>query len=505
MVAIPFCGQAYQELSPDANAQECINFYPKRSPVPDNPDRVVLYPTPGYAEYGVYYYLDDNRAVRWVRGVFTINNDLYLVYGPYLLRQGSGSAEELGRLNTSEGIVGIECNTVELVIDDDEYGYTYNLDTGVLAVISGGSFPASGGVTNFAYIDGYMVAAVNGSKRVIQSDLLAAGTFPALAFAEVTSFPDDIKAVFSDQNNLYLFGPKLTEVRFNAGSVPFAFEKTPGVLIQAGCAAKRTIKKFGGSIAWLASDEMGTPYVATLRGYAAVPLSTPPVTEAIKGYERVDDAYAYAYREGGETFYAITFPTPNVTWVVELATGWWHKRSVNGGADLPTCATYWSRQIPSLSPQVGDTVVEEVVVGTRASGLCIMSQDFEVDFYVYEIDSSGTAQATEATIRRIRSGPHLWADDEPIFLHELRIDAESGVAASATSAEPLASLEISRDGGHTWTGVGTAGMGRQGEYRKRLVWRKLGRALRYTFRLTVSDSVRTYITGASAKISVGKK
>lgn len=499
-VPIPFCGQAYADRTLDANAQECVNLYPMRSPTPEAPERVVMYPTPGYIPYRSYWYLDGNDFARGVRGLFTINSDLYMVYGPYLLKVESPFAapDPVGTLNTTEGLVDIQCNTVELVISDDQFGYTYNLGTGTFSVISGGSFPAEG-VTNFVYIDGYVLAAVNGSKRVIQSDLLAAGTFPALAFADVTSFPDDLVALYSDQNSVYLFGPKLTEVRFNAGTIPFAFEKVPGVLIQAGCGAKRTIRKFGNSIAWLATDEEGSAaYVATLKGYTPVPLSTPPVNEAIQRYTTVSDAFAYTYREADNTFYCITFPTEGVTWACEEKTGWWHRRSVAGGADLPTCFASWQGKN---------------FIGTADGGLCEMSQDYPSAVW----DKLGGADGTGSggnflfdPLRRVRSGPHLWADDQPIFLHELRIDMEHGKPFASggvivSNAPPLATLEISRDGGHTWVSAGIAALGNTGEYKKRLTWRKLGRALKYTFRFTMSDTARTYITGASAKITVGAK
>ena len=38
MVAVPFCGPSYTDKSLAANAQRCVNFFPMRSPTPDDPD-----------------------------------------------------------------------------------------------------------------------------------------------------------------------------------------------------------------------------------------------------------------------------------------------------------------------------------------------------------------------------------------------------------------------------------------------------------------------------------
>jgi hypothetical protein len=57
-------------------------------------------------------------------------------------------------------------------------------------------------------------------------------------------------------------------------------------------------------------------------------------------------------------------------------------------------------------------------------------------------------------------------------------------------------LEVSKDGGHSWGSEKTRSMGKIGEYRKRVIWRRLGRAYDFVFRLRTTDPVKTTIVGA---------
>lgn len=491
MTAIPFCGQAYTDRTLNANAQEAVNLYPMISPASGiQGQRIVMYPTPGYNE--IYDVVGDSgiTGAGAIRSMFVINDDLYAVSGSRFIRitssGGAYTAISLGTLSTSTGRCTIVSNTVEIAISDGTNGYIYDLSAKTFTTISGGSWPSSGGVTNFAFIDGYTLASLNNSSRVIQSDLLAAGTYGAQAFVDVSSYPDNNVAVFSDQLQLYIFGPRLTEVRFNAARVPFAFEKVQGALIQAGCAALHSIVKVGGSIIWLASDVAGKAYVAALEGYSTRPLSTAPINEAMERYSRVDDAFAFSYREGDTQFYCLTFPTADVTWVMDIGTGLWHQRSVNNGRDLPDHCELWQ---------------DIHVVGDSSGKLYRMSQEFTKDG-----DGNG--------LRRVRSTQHFDAEGRVIILDEIAIDMETGTAGgnagdvypgSPALEEATATLFVSKDGGHTWVDVGSRSFGAQGQLKKRLIWRRLGYSRNgWTFRLQITDTVRTYIIGASARFRTGK-
>lgn len=527
-VPIPFCGQSYKDKSRQANSQETVNLYPMLSPTPDDPQRIVLYPTPGFLVQGDVYTTFNflagvtgkrQMAGKEFRGAIVINQTAYMVIGDAFLKgdnvsliQSLGAAGATGWLNTTSGKVSMKWNTVEIVISDGQYGYTYNVATGNFAFIGGGSFPAEG-VTNFAYQDGYILAGVNGSRRVIQSDLLAGGTYGPLAFADLASFPDNLVGVFSDDNQLYVFGPKVTEVRFNSGASPFAFEKVQGVLIQAGCLAIETVRKVGSTIMWLADDEAGSAYVAQLEGYSPQVVSHPPLNEDLARYSKADLAAAssYTYREADNQFYVLNLPAS--TWALDVKMRQWHQREYNGGADLPQSVFYWNGKH---------------VAGDSDGILWYMSQDFsqfgglqpgttDAADYRRLIPGGSGSVPQHYPPRRTRTGYHLEADGKVIHLHELEFVIESGVGKAVIRAgsidddledpitNPQATLEISRDRGQTWAVVGTQPLGQQGQYKKRLVFRKLGKGRSITPRLTITDPAFTSIHGARARFTVLNK
>lgn len=425
MTTIPFCGQTYQDKTLNANAQDSINLYPMRTKIAQYsdkkisqslPENIIMYPSPGYkwAQTVASY---AGSVAKPIRALFTINSTLYIIVGNALIQFVplggfadliNGTFTSLGTLNTSTGNCSVICNTIQLAISDGQFGYTYNLTTGVFAVIaSSGGFPASGGVTNFTYFDGYTIAAINNSKTVIQSNVLDASTFGPLAFDTITSFADNIVAVFSDELQLYIFGPKITEVQGDAGTIPYAFQKVSGVLIQAGCAAATSICKVGNTVIFLAADIAGKAYVAAFDGYATKVLSTPPINEAFERYTIISDAFAYSYREGDNLFYVITFPSANATWAYDVKMDMWHKRSINGGADLPSCCQQWQGI---------------QVVGDASGNLYIMSQNYAY----YSTYNSITKTVTDTPLTRTRTTAHVNLEGKTLFFNELWIDLQTG-------------------------------------------------------------------------------
>jgi len=92
----------------------------------------------------------------------------------------------------------------------------------------------------------------------------------------------------------------------------------------------------------------------------------------------------------------------------------------------------------------------------------------------------------------IRQTQHIFENQElyQVSIRELVIDMESGVGDPAITLDPQAALSWSKDGGHTWSNEYWSSLGKAGEYRKRLVWRRLGISRDRIFRITISDPVK---------------
>src|SRR4051812_7887777 len=227
IVSVPFCGSSYKSRSPNINTQRSINFYAVIVKSLNEEPKVVMYPSPGKS-------LFTDLSGSSVRGLYEYNGVLYAVCDNTLYSvTTAGVKTNLGTLLTSTGSVSIVCNTIQIAISDGSYGYTYNLSTTTFARITDSNFPTAG-VTNFAEHDGYVYANTNNSRRTLQANLLDATTWQALAYNDQLTFPDNLIAIFSDQREVFIFGRKGTEVRFDSGATPFALDKVQNVTIQTG-------------------------------------------------------------------------------------------------------------------------------------------------------------------------------------------------------------------------------------------------------------------------------
>lgn len=67
--------------------------------------------------------------------------------------------------------------------------------------------------------------------------------------------------------------------------------------------------------------------------------------------------------------------------------------------------------------------------------------------------------------------------------------------------DPVISLRWSDDGGHTWSNSYDRSFGAAGEYKTRVIWRRLGRARDRIFEISVSDPVPARIVDGYAEFT----
>ena len=69
--------------------------------------------------------------------------------------------------------------------------------------------------------------------------------------------------------------------------------------------------------------------------------------------------------------------------------------------------------------------------------------------------------------------------------------------------DPIASLSWSDDGGHTWSNEYQGGAGQAGQYKKRVIWRRLGRSRDRVYQLVVTDAIPWRVVDAYLLASPG--
>jgi hypothetical protein len=484
-----FCDGFYTSQSPNADAQECINLYPETVESQMGASAQTLYSTPGLS-------LFNNPGGNQVRGDFTITTGpsagrTFKVVDTTLYEElANGTTTALGQVANDGNAVSFAACPQQLAITSAGLLYSYQLATQTLPAIAAGTFtgPVAGPwgatpVTQISYIDGFFFLLVSSSQTIYASNAFDATTWPPLAVKTINTFADNVAGMIADHRFLWIMGPKETEVDYNAGTFPFPLQLMPSGFIEQGLGAQFSLVQLDNAIFLIGQrNDQGTAICYRTNGFSFQRISTHAVETAWQGYPKVSDARAFAYQENGHSFYIVTFPSAQVTWGYDVATGKWHKRG------------FWNQQIgmyQAALPICHTYNFGKHLVGDRTSGKTYQMSSPTVS-------GGGWNFVTDngAPIRRLRRAPHIASEHQWVRYSELEVYLETGLGpepplldGAGKARGPQILLRCSRDGGHTWGSVRTVGCGQAGQYSKRAVFRRLGRARDMVFEVSCADPV----------------
>lgn len=390
------------------------------------------------------------------RGLHSCKLGLFAVAGNKLYTIRNGAAVELGTVPGLERVTFAD-NGAELVLGTGQAGYVYTPAAGLVAIGDGDFITRKPILPKF--IDGYILWIDSGSGRFFGSDLLAGSVYDALDFATAESSPDDLVCHEVDHRQLVLVGKASTELFYNSGANGFPFERVPGGVIEIGGVARYGIAKQDNSVFWLANDRT----FRRLNGQTPVRVSTHGVEEKWRDYARVDDAECFGFTSLGHLCVAVRFPTAGASWIYDASTNEWHERESYLG--LP-----W--RVASSVEFGGTTYVQDEESGKVG----ILSGD--------------TFTEWGDTLRGEWTYAGVWNGGARAFHHELELGVETGVGLSVgQGSDPMVSLHSSDDGGRTYRTLPVKSIGRQGEYKRRVRWHRLGSASHRVYKMSFSDPV----------------
>ena len=481
MAKIPFNGSSYEGFAIDANYQRTVNWYvePDQSGF-DNP---ILYPTPGLSSF-------TSAGSGPIRASIVLGTLLYVVSADTLYSVTTGgTATSRGTLTTNSGRCEMAHDGVDILIVDGTDAYVYETDTTTFSTITDSGdgnydadFPA--GATTVIEIDGYFVVndpnktnAVSAPGAFFISGLRDALSWNALDYAVAENKWDDIVAIRKANGQLWLVNENSTEVYYNSGNADFPFDPIESAVIEYGSIAGATCVAVDNSIIWLSQTDYGDGQVVRNDGYQITKISTDALDSAIDGYSDISDALAFAYQYKGRTFYVLTFPTADKTWLYDVTTGMWSQWSYNGDD---------ARHLSNCYARFNQTHV----VGSATDG-----QLYTLSATAY--DDDGT------TITRLRQTPHIHGNGKTLHIPRVHVVFEQGVGTVSVT-DPQAMLQWSKDRGHTWGSEQWRDvLGNVGEYSLSSTWRRIGQCESIIFRLKITDAVKAVVVGAYATINTG--
>ncbi len=459
---IPFAKQAYESRSRPFSAQRCVNLYMEPG-IEGTQTDAVLYGTPGF---DLFADLSANRI--W--GMHVMGANLYVVSGNhvYVVTASSG-ATDLGAMGTVSNVVMMADDGTNVTILL-ESGAAYVATATTLVQITDGDYLPSSSVT---VLDSFTIFTTTGINAFQISALLDPTTYDALDVASVEGITGNLVCAKAFRGECWMFKQFSTEVYRDSGSGGFPFIPIGSATMQRGCAAKRSVAVDSDYIAWLGDDRI--IYVA--KDYLPIKKSTFAIEKDIETYATISDAEGFIYTEEGHKFYVLTFPTEDVTWVLDLTTDLWHERESYG---------YGRWRATSYAFFNGRNLVGDFQTGK-----------------IYQLNLD-TYTENGTLMQRIATTPPIFADTNRIIFDRLQVTFDAGQGLlSGQGSIPYAMLRFSDDGGFTWSNERVVSIGLTGEYKNRAVWRRLGQARERVFELTVTDPILVNITGAFADIRVG--
>lgn len=414
---VPYGIQSYRRA--DLPRIRLINLYAEKTPA--TRVQTALLARPGLAEY---LSVGDGP----IRGMFAqpgaLSDLLFTVSAAELYADSDlvGDIPGTSRVSMTSSIA-------ELLVANDNALY---LSDG--ATVGPVTFPDDAGVSSVAFINGYFLAARTGTQRMYWSAILDGSSWDALDYAAAESSPDNIVAIWIVSDQIWLFGQVTTEVWITTGDGDIPFQRVDGRLYDQGCLARDTIAKMDNSIFWVGHD------FKVYRGDSTpLRVSDHGIEQAIQESE-IADLRAWAFPWIGSVFYVLT--TTSGTFAYNAATQQWSEFA-SYGRDA------WRAHVGLFRNQ-------EVIAGDDENG------------QLWQLDGSVLLDGADPIERRWTV---LLPDATPF--DNLIVDASSGQTADLT-AEPVAEMRISRDSGNTFSTFQQASVGRTGQYRFRIAWRRQG-------------------------------
>jgi hypothetical protein len=361
-------------------------------------------------------------------------------------------------------------------------------ETGVMWSIAAGA-PVTGDTGGF--LDGYFIV----NRRPASPDFLGRnfnisglydGTvWDPLMYGVKEGHSDYIRSILCDHEQLWLLGTESIEVWQNTGNADFPFQRIPGAYIHEGSMVTYAPCSLGGAVYWLGGGTHGETVAYRARGFEPERISTHAQEEAwnAPGF-RIDDAVSYAYLDAGHLFWILNFWQQSKTWVYDMTEGLWHER-----AGWNATTKQFTRYQPWFHAFVPEWGYGKHIVGDPVTGKLY---EASLNFH----DDAGLA------IQHQRAFPHLLNEDKFQFHHRLELYMETGTPAVGDPA-PLIGMDWSDDRGHTFAHGRTANIGVNGEYTKRIVWRRLGKSRDRVYRVGVESKSKVALIDAFLEVTPG--
>lgn len=462
---VPIVGPSSQGERANLGPQRSVNWYPVKPEREGDPWR--LRGRPGLSLLGTL----PNTPIR---GFHVHKGRLFAVAGArvYEVYEG-GTYLEWGAISTTRGRVVMASLLNVIVIGDGAKYYALDLDAETITQIT----DAPRGL--FCVFFNQRILYQGESGQVFYSELNDPTNIPGLNFFTAESLPDEIEAITTTEDQIWLHGAESTEVWYDSGNTDNPFQRIGGGVIYSGCGHPFTALRLDNSVWWVEADKDGAGIVRRSNGFTPMRVSTSAVERFTRDSETLT---AFSYQEDGHTFFALNSEVGS--WVFDLKTGEWHERA-------------W------LNRETGEQERQRAEFHAYCYGVHLVGDYENGKVYRQGLDYHSDAGQE---IRRTRITQRMGFGGRSVSIAELWLDFATGVGLDGTGqgTDPQVMLRVSGDG-VTFGPEYTTTIGKIGAYETQVRFFDLGLGRDWVFEISVSDPVVTGLMGAEARLKVGRR
>jgi hypothetical protein len=456
-------GPSNQGISAKVDSQRSVNWYPVK---PEREgEKVHLRGRPGL---DLLCTLPRTKF----RGDLEFDGRAFYVFGSRIYEvYSNGTYREWGRIASVEGKVKMAMLLNVIVIGDGSGFYALDLDAGTVEVI----VDAPRGRFCVFFNQRILYQGENG--QVFYSELNDPTNIPGLNFFTAESLPDEIVAITTAEETIYLHGEDSTETWYDSGDVDNPFARISGGVNYSGCLHPDTAMRLDNSAWWVEKDANGAGIVRRVQGTTPMRVSTSAVERFLRTASNVS---AHSYQEDGETFYVLN--ADQGTWAFGLKSQEWAERA-------------W------LNRNTGEQERARPESHLYALGQHLVADYENGNVYIQSLDyHSDNGQE----IRRTRVSAHQNTDGKQIIIDELYLDFATGVGldGAGQGTNPQVMLRVSKDGA-SFGRERKAPLGRIGQFKNRVRFHRLGKGTDWLLEISVSDPVLSVLMGGDVNARVG--
>lgn len=465
-IPLNLTGSTYKSRSLPLSAQVTRGFYPELVDNEAGKSKFVLHSFPGMKLFG--------SASGTDRGMFEHLGTVYRVLSTTLYSvNSSGTHTSLGTIAgtarcTFDGIGSS-------VVIANGSGTVYVWDGATLTTVSDGDLESP---YHVAHINNQIIYDGDGG-RFASSDVGDATSINSLNYATAESNADDLIRPYVFNQWVYMMGDKTIEPWYNSGVGSPPFDRVEGGIIPVGLLARYSVAN-NDKFMYFLGDDNGIYQVVSSN---LNKVSTIAIDRTIAGYTTVADAIGWCFSLEGQNYYQITFPSADKSFCYAESSNQWFEISsgIDGGRSRANSHCFAFRRN---------------LIGDNDSG----------NLYEWDVDTYTDAGDTIVRVRDTGPlhGELLQAPGKRIEMDRFELIMETGVGlVSGQGSDPVVMLQVSDDGGRTWSTERWGKVGKLGQYKFKVEWHALGSFVERVVRLKTSDPVFYSFHSAAADLRVG--